>query len=159
MDSQKKNEKGFRRMERKAARKALDKVLASGENGVQIETLKKDLKSAGEIREAIEKGIRRLHDENQIKETDGKLFSRGAFLLKTGAYSQKDVYKFVVEKVLSGKAIIRVDNDRRAILSVEDYEGPRHLIKKGRNFTGIAELYRENGNHMVWIKEVVKIEE
>ncbi|KXA91767.1 hypothetical protein AKJ63_00950, partial [candidate division MSBL1 archaeon SCGC-AAA259D18] len=99
---------------------------------------------------------KRLQDENQIKEKDGKLFSRGASRLRSGTSSQKDVHEFVVEKVLSGKAIVRVDENWRAILPAGDYEGPRHLIKKGKRFKGIAELYHEDGSFHVWIKEIIE---
>jgi hypothetical protein len=64
-------------------------------------------------------------------------------------------YHIYVEKILSGKAYVLVNEKWYALLNYYDYEGPRNLLKKGSEFKAIAELYT-NGNHFcIRIKEII----
>ena len=64
-------------------------------------------------------------------------------------------YNIYVEKILSGKAYVLVNEKWYALLNYYDYEGPRNLLKKGSEFKAIAELYT-NGNHFcIRIKEII----
>ena len=64
-------------------------------------------------------------------------------------------YNIYVEKILSGKAYVLVNDKWYALLNYYDYEGPRNLLKKGSEFKAIAELYT-NGNHFcIRIKEII----
>jgi ERCC4-related helicase len=64
-------------------------------------------------------------------------------------------YNIYVEKILSGKAFVLVNEKWYALLNYYDYEGPRNLLKKGSEFKAIAELYT-NGNHFcIRIKEII----
>lgn len=64
-------------------------------------------------------------------------------------------YNIYVEKILSGKAYVLVNEKWYALLNYYDYEGPRNLLKRGSEFKAIAELYT-NGNHFcIRIKEII----
>ncbi|KXB03962.1 hypothetical protein AKJ47_01265 [candidate division MSBL1 archaeon SCGC-AAA261G05] len=80
-----------------------------------------------------------------MREAGGRLYSKGAAILKMDAYPGSSVCDFTVEKVYQGNAILKVNGKWRAVLAAEDYDGPRHLIKKGARFKGIAKLYHEDG--------------
>ena len=60
-----------------------------------------------------------------------------------------------MEKILSGKAYVLVNEKWYALLNYYDYEGPRNLLKKGSEFKAIAELYSKGGEFCIRIKEVI----
>ena len=62
-----------------------------------------------------------------------------------------------VEKIYSGKAVVSVNDEWRARLTAEDYNGPRALIKKNSRFKAVADLYRAEGTLCIRIKEVTKV--
>lgn len=132
----------------------MEKVLNSGRKGIEIERLKDlfEKNTEGVIKAAID----RLKKENQVRELNGKLFSKGAARIEKEAYKNSEIHEFFVEKVRQGNAILKVDGKWRAVLGPEDYEGPRNLIKKGKKFKGVADLYKDGKIFRVWIKDVVE---
>ena len=64
-------------------------------------------------------------------------------------------YNIYVEKILSGKAYVLVNEKWYALLNYYDYEGPRNLLKKGSEFKAIAELYSNGSNFCIRIKEII----
>jgi ERCC4-related helicase len=65
-------------------------------------------------------------------------------------------YNIYVERILSGKAYVLVNEKWYALLNYYDYEGPRNLLKKGSEFKAIAELYNNNENDFcIRIKEII----
>jgi ERCC4-related helicase len=64
-------------------------------------------------------------------------------------------YNIYVEKILSGKAYVRVNEKWYALLNYYDYEGPRSLLKKGSEFKAIAELYNNGNDFCIRIKEII----
>jgi len=63
-------------------------------------------------------------------------------------------YNIYVEKILSGKAYVLVNEKWYALLNYYDYEGPRNLLKKGSEFKAIAELYTNGSDFCIRIKEI-----
>jgi Fanconi anemia group M protein len=64
-------------------------------------------------------------------------------------------YNIYVEKILSGKAYVLVNEKWYALLNYYDYEGPRSLLKKGSEFKAIAELYNNGNEFCIRIKEII----
>ncbi|KXA96324.1 hypothetical protein AKJ37_05535 [candidate division MSBL1 archaeon SCGC-AAA259I09] len=152
---EKKRQKEFRRRERYTAERALEKILSSGKSGISTEKLEKTLQNEGSTEGIAKAAVERLKREDQVREKDGKLLSKGAARVEKGAHPGSEVHEFFIEKVRRGNANVKVDGKWRAVLTPEDYEGPRNLIKKGKRFKGAADLYHEDGKFRAWIKDVV----
>ncbi|MGB7663016.1 MAG: hypothetical protein WBL67_09800, partial [Nitrososphaeraceae archaeon] len=66
-----------------------------------------------------------------------------------------EIHNIYIEKILSGITLVMIDGKWRARLSHYDYEGPRHLLKKGTEFKAVSEIYRDGKTFCVRIKQVV----
>ena len=66
-----------------------------------------------------------------------------------------EIHNIYIEKILSGITLVMIDGKWRARLSHFDYEGPRHLLKKGTEFKAVSELYHDGKTFCVRIKQVV----
>ncbi|HEX5185570.1 MAG TPA: helicase-related protein [Nitrososphaeraceae archaeon] len=64
-------------------------------------------------------------------------------------------YNIYIEKILSGKAYVLVNEKWYALLNYYDYDGPRNLLKKGSEFTAIADLYSSGSDFCIRIKEII----
>jgi superfamily II DNA/RNA helicase len=62
-----------------------------------------------------------------------------------------------VEKIQKGSAIVNVEGLGKAILTPEDYSGPRNLIKKDTKFRASANVHLQNGVSYITINEVLEI--
>ena len=51
--------------------------------------------------------------------------------------------------------MVMIDGKWHARLNHYDYEGPRHLLKKGTEFKAVSELYHDGKTFCVRIKQVV----
>jgi ERCC4-related helicase len=66
-----------------------------------------------------------------------------------------EIHDIYIEKILSGITLVTMDGKWHARLSHYDYEGPRHLLKKGTEFKAVSELYHDGKTFCVRIKQVV----
>lgn len=66
-----------------------------------------------------------------------------------------ELHNIYIEKVLSGMTLVMVDGKWIARLNHHDYEGPRHLLKRGTEFRAVSELYRDGKTFCVRIKQIV----
>ena len=99
----------------------------------------------------ILKALKKLEKQQVIKIKN----NRSITLNRLPNKSTGKEYNIYVEKILSGKAYVLVNEKWYALLNYYDYEGPRNLLKKGSEFKAIAELYT-NGNHFcIRIKEII----
>ena len=64
-------------------------------------------------------------------------------------------YDVYVEKIMEGRAIVMVNGKWRARLYQYDYEGFRSLLKKGKEFRALGELYRNDGILNLRVKQIV----
>jgi ERCC4-related helicase len=101
-----------------------------------------------------------------LKATVGKMVKKGLLIeIRKGKYAVasaaksigKNVYELSIEKIYPKGAIVVVNDEWRARLTPEEYNGPKALIKKNRRFKATADLYRLNGVLCVRVKEVVEI--
>jgi Fanconi anemia group M protein len=65
------------------------------------------------------------------------------------------VHDIYIEKILSGTTLVMIDGKWHARLNHYDYEGPRHLLKKGTEFRAVSELYRDGKTFCIRIKQIV----
>lgn len=66
-----------------------------------------------------------------------------------------EIHNVYIEKILSGSTLVMVDGKWHARLNHYDYDGPRHLIKKGAEFRAVSELYHDGETFCVRIKQIV----
>lgn len=64
-------------------------------------------------------------------------------------------YDVYVEKIMEGRAVVMVNSKWRARLNHYDYEGSRDLLKKGKEFQVVGELYRDDGILNLRVKQIV----
>jgi Fanconi anemia group M protein len=64
-------------------------------------------------------------------------------------------YSVFVEKIMTGKALVRVNEKWYALLEHHDYYGPRALLKKGNTITIVGELYRKSGKLHLLVKKTL----
>jgi len=65
------------------------------------------------------------------------------------------IYNIEIEKVVMGKALVLVNGEWHARLHHYDYGGPRELIRKGREFKAIGELYHDDDNLNIRVKQIL----
>ena len=65
-------------------------------------------------------------------------------------------YDVYVEKMMEGRAVVLVNGKWRARLNHYDYEGSRDLIKKGKEFRVVGELYQDGGILNLRVKQIVQ---
>lgn len=131
---------------RNTARKIFAIVSLHGNDGLEIQYLQKSLRQDDVLVNAALKLLKKLE---QIKITQGKVFASENLMRIPG-----QVFNIKVEKVVTGKAIVLVNNKWRAILNHYDYRGPRELIKKGKEFRATGELYRDNDSLSIRIEQI-----
>ncbi|MEM4188356.1 MAG: helicase-related protein, partial [Candidatus Hadarchaeum sp.] len=131
----------FNREVREAAKRILSSVLIAGKRGLSLEELYTELEEEGKNHATIRAAVNRLQSEGQLREREGKLFTIGAAAASMGT----ERHVFEVLKVQLGEAILLVDDRFRAVVTSADYHGPRELLRKGRRFSAVSELYEYSG--------------
>ena len=63
-----------------------------------------------------------------------------------------------VKKVLQGGAIVIIDGEREAMLEAANYTGPRELMKKGRRFRALCELYSTPEALNLNVRQVLQVQ-
>ena len=74
---------------------------------------------------------------------------------ETRAKIRGQLFYIEIEKVVTGIAIVLVNGKWRANLHRYDYDGPRDLIRKGREFKAIGELYHDDDNLNIRVKQIL----
>ncbi|HEY7111059.1 MAG TPA: helicase-related protein [Nitrososphaeraceae archaeon] len=64
-------------------------------------------------------------------------------------------YDVQIEKIIQGRALVTIDGKWHARLNHYDYEGPRDLLKKGKQFKVIGELYSNEGVLNLRIRQII----
>jgi Fanconi anemia group M protein len=118
-----------------------------GNSGLDIQLLQKSLRQDDVL---INAALKMLEKLERIKISDGKVITSDNLVKIHG-----QVFNIEIEKVVLGKAIVLVNSKWRAILNHYDYRGPRELIKKGREFKAIGELYRDNNCLTIRVEQIL----
>jgi Fanconi anemia group M protein len=129
------------------ARKIYSVVSIIGNKGLDIETIEKVLGGDDSL---IAAALKMLEKLEKIK-----IIGKNVIFSETRAKIRGQIYYIEIEKVVIGKAIVLVNGKWRANLHRYDYGGPRDLIRKGREFKAIGELYDENDNLNIRVEQVL----
>ena len=137
----------FKRQVEQTARKIYSVVSIKGNKGLTFETIENIL---GVNESLITAALKLLEKMGKIK-----TIGNNVIFSETRAKTRGQIFNIEIEKVVSGKAIILVNGKWRANLYHYEYGGPRDLIRKGREFKVIGELYDENDNLNLHVEQVL----
>jgi ERCC4-related helicase len=137
-----------RKIVEKAQRQIHDLLAKSGKNGLEISYLQDLIKFDGDT---IHKAVKNLEKLKRIVWIDKKTIS----LIDSIKFIPGKKYSIFIENVLSGKAVVIVNEKWYASLNYFDYAGPRALLKKGNTFDIIGELYKKKGILCLTVKKTM----
>jgi Fanconi anemia group M protein len=137
----------FKRQVERTAREIYSVVTIHGNKGLKIETLHNILGVNGELTDAALKMLEKL---KKIK-----IIGRKVIISDNVAKIRGQIYNIEIEKVVMGKALVLVNGEWHARLHHYDYGGPRELIRKGREFKAIGELYHDDDNLNIRVKQIL----
>ena len=129
------------------ARKIYSVVSIHGNSGLDIELVHKTLEQDDAL---IDAALKMLEKLEKIK-----IIGRKAILSDNMVKIRGQVFMIEIEKVVMGKAIVLVNGKWQALLHHYDYRGPRELIRKGREFKAIGELYRDKDKLNIRVKQIL----
>jgi ERCC4-related helicase len=137
----------FRKTVERTARKIYSLVSCRGNSGMDIDLIYKIL---GQEDELVNAGVEMLKKLGRIKIIGNKII-----LSENVGKVQGRTYDIEIEKVMMGKAIVLINGTWHASLHHYDYRGPRELIKKGKEFKAVGELYHDNDNLNVRVDQIL----
>ena len=136
----------------RAERALYFKILERGVIGLRDEELYEEMVEEGFSKGVVKAAMSRLVKGTYVAAEAG----RSAIPVK--AIPGTRLMDIEVEKVLTGLAVVWVDDRWRARLSPEDYEGPRDLMRKGARFRALCRLYHDSGVLCVRVRQVMQAE-
>jgi Fanconi anemia group M protein len=136
----------------RAERALYFKILERGVIGLRDEELYEEMVEEGFSKGVVKAAMSRLTKGSYVTAEAG----RSAIPVK--AIPGTRLMDIEVEKVLTGLAVVWVDDRWRARLSPEDYDGPRDLMRKGARFRALCRLYHDSGVLCVRVRQVVQAE-
>ncbi|CAN5642240.1 hypothetical protein BH18THE1_BH18THE1_05830 [soil metagenome] len=137
----------FRKTVERTARKIYSLVSCRGNSGMNIDLIYKIL---GQEDELVNAGLQMLKKLGRIK-----IIGKKIILSENVGKIQGQTYDIEIEKVTMGKAIVLINGKWQASLHHYDYRGPRELIKKGKEFKAVGELYHDNDNLNVRVDQIL----
>ena len=137
----------FKRQVEQTARKIYSLVSIKGNKGLKSETIENVL---GVDDSLVCAALKMLEKMGKIK-----MIGNNVIFSETRAKIRGQLFYIEIEKVVTGNAIVLVNGKWRANLHRYDYDGPRDLIRKGREFKVIGELYDENDNLNIRVEQVL----
>ena len=151
--------KQFKKQVDKAVRGIYSQAIRAGINGLDYQILIENTAFKYPVlSEAIKKleRLKRIDRSNEGKKIVA-INSNGSDnidkITPNGKSSRK--YNIYIDKLMSGKALVTVDDKWHARLTQYDYEGPTQLLRKGSEFTAIGDLYRKDGVLNLRINRIV----
>ncbi|HYZ50931.1 MAG TPA: hypothetical protein VE593_08590, partial [Nitrososphaeraceae archaeon] len=151
--------KEFKRQVDKAVRAIYSEAIRAGLNGLDYQMLIENTTFRYPVlSEAIKKlermkMIAKLNGDKKIvavKNNDPDNIDR--IPLKSKSTRRYNIY---IDKLMTGKALVTVDDKWHARLPQYDYEGPPQLLRKGSEFTAVGKLYRKDGILNLRINSVI----
>ena len=112
-------------------------LLERGGSGLRMNQLAREMEFEGVNTTTVKSVIQKLISEQLVKEK-----SRGTYMATAAVKPSGKTFEVTIEKILPGSALVLIDDQWRARLLPEDYDGPRNLIKKKSRFRASAQLYR-----------------
>ena len=131
-----------------AARKIHELLAKKGRSGEDVDIIRESLSLDNTI---LIEALKKLEKLKRIQWLDDVM----VVLSDNLEIMHGEIHDIFIEKILSGFTLVMIDGKWRARLSHYDYEGPRHLLKKGTEFKAVSELYRDGKTFCVKIRQVV----
>ena len=131
-----------------AARKIHSLLVKKGHSGEDVDIIRDTLGFDNNI---LVEALKKLEKLKRIKWLDDVTITLSDNL----RYIPGEVHDIYVENTLSGITLVTIDGKWHARLNHYDYEGPRHLLKKGTEFKAVSELYHDGKTFCVRIKQIV----
>ncbi|MHA1632108.1 MAG: helicase-related protein [Candidatus Freyarchaeota archaeon] len=145
--------KEFNKKVARAKRRLYLKLLERGVSGASFDQLLSDMEFEEASQQVVKAALGFMMKEGWVTEP-----VRGRYAATSAVKSAgRKTYEILVEKIYHGSAVVRVDDEWRARMTPEEYNGPRNLIKKNSHFRASAKLYRLNGTLCIRVKEVTEI--
>ena len=138
----------FRREIDSAARRIHTLVAKSGRQGLDVDIIQENLSFENSV---LLEALRKLEKLKRIEWVDDSK----VILTENLAKISGTTYDVYVEKIIHGRALVKVDGKWYARLNHYDYEGPRELLRKGSEFKAVGELYHEEGVFNLRVKQIV----
>jgi Fanconi anemia group M protein len=135
-----------------AAKDLYTKILERGIAGVGRDRLVLETEREGISSSNLRARLQKLVKDGLITESATRRYLATSSLKSTGK-----THEIKVEKIKRGYAIVNVDSVLSAILTPEDYEGPRNLIKKNSRFRASSILYSFRGTLYIRVNEIIEI--
>ena len=145
--------KRFARIVGRAEHDVYMRILQEGVEGFDEELLYSEMEDEGYSRAVVAAALQRL--------VKGRYFSpdsKDKVSLAVKSIPGARLMTIEAEKVLQGGAVVVIDDKWRARLDAANYSGPRELIRKGRRFKALCELYRSAGVLNLNVRQVVQAE-
>ena len=131
-----------------AARKIHSLLVKKGRSGEDVDIIRDTLGFDNNI---LVEALKKLEKLKRIKWLDDVTITLSDYL----KHIPGEVHDIYIENILSGIALVMIDGKWHARLNHYDYEGPRHLLKKGTEFKAVSELYHDGKTFCVRIKQIV----
>jgi Fanconi anemia group M protein len=137
----------------RATRRVYLRLLEEGSNGIDLNQLTSVTGSDEATRPVLKPALDKMVKEGYAVQVGLERYIASSAIRKADG----DAFDVLVEKVVSGSAVVRINGEWRARLTHQDYQGPRTLIKKNSRFTAIGELYRTDGVLCLRVNAVTKV--
>jgi superfamily II DNA/RNA helicase len=131
-----------------ATRKIHSLLVKKGRSGEDVDIIRDTLGFDNNI---LVEALKKLEKLKRIKWIDDVTIALSDNL----KHLPGEVHDIYIENILSGITLVMIDGRWHARLNHYDYEGPRHLLKKGTEFKAISELYHDGKAFCVRIKQIV----
>ena len=132
--------------------RVLDEAGGSLDEGLLCE----EMEELGYSRLVVLAALRSLLKRRYIFSTQSRDGTRFSLALKN--IPDARLMNLEVKKVLQGGAIVIIDGEREAMLEAANYSGPRELMKKGRRFKALCELYSTPEALNVNVRQVLQVQ-
>ena len=132
-----------------AARKIHSLLIRKGLSGEDVDIIRDTMAFDNNV---LVEALKKLEKLKRIKWLDDVTITLSDNL----KHISGEIHDIYIEKnILSGITLVMIDGKWHARLNHYDYEGPRHLLKKGTEFKAVSELYHDGKTFCVRIKQIV----
>ncbi|MGH9979723.1 MAG: helicase-related protein, partial [Nitrososphaeraceae archaeon] len=136
----------FARDVNNAARRIHSLLVKKGRSGEDVDIIRGTLGFDNNI---LVEALKKLEKLKRIKWLDDVTI----MLSDNLKHIPGEVHDIYIENTLSGIALVMIDGKWHARLNHYDYEGPRHLLKKGTEFKAVSDLYNDGKIFCVRIRQ------
>jgi ERCC4-related helicase len=150
--------KRFGRIVGRAEHDVYMRILEEGTGGFDEEALYSEMESEGYSRQVVAAALQRLVKAKHLPLRPPASPEKNEKKLSVAIQNIPGARLMMieVEKVLEGGAIVIIDDKWHARLEATNYNGPRELIKKGKKFKALCELYHSSGTLNLNVRQVVQ---